>query len=149
MRDFDDVMPLFMTLGAVLTTFARIERRPVDFGLGVTLYPAEVHMLSALDLAGGAGVTGLAASCGVTKGAVSQMVKRLAAKGLVAREPDEPRGRVVLTPLGQAVSRAHFEFHKAHDREFLDYLRGLSEQDYAVCREMCRRMKAWMEAYPE
>jgi DNA-binding MarR family transcriptional regulator len=149
MRDFDDVMPLFMTLGAVLTKFARIERRPVDFGLGVTLYPAEVHMLSALDLPGGAGVTGLAASCGVTKGAVSQMVKRLAAKGLVAREGDEARGRVVLTPLGAAVNQAHFEFHKTHDKDFLDYLRGLSDRDFTVCQEMCRRMKAWMEAYPE
>jgi hypothetical protein len=56
---------------------------------------------------------------------------------------------VALTPSGKSASQAHFEFHKAHDREFLDYLRGLPDDDFAVCREMCRRMKAWMEAYPE
>lgn len=148
MRDADAVMPLFLTLGAVLTRFARIERRAHDFGVGIPLFPAEVHLLATLEAMGGeAGVTELAAECGVTKGAVSQNIKRLLAKGVAARTSD--RGRVVLTGAGRAACRAHFAFHMDHDRDFLDYLRGLPDHDFAVCLEMCRRMKAWMQAYPE
>ncbi|NMC49163.1 MAG: MarR family transcriptional regulator [Desulfovibrio sp.] len=150
MRSFDEVMPLFQALGTVLSKYARIERRPVDFGAGTPLYPAEVHMLSTLDMLGDAHVTGIAKACGVTKGAVSQMLKRLREKGLVAREADTSGNTVIrLTELGRAVSQAHFAFHREHDREFLDYLRGLPDRDFALCLDMCRRMKAWMEAYPD
>ncbi|MFZ5811982.1 MAG: MarR family winged helix-turn-helix transcriptional regulator [Thermodesulfobacteriota bacterium] len=152
MRSFDEVMPLFQALGTVLSKYARIERRPVDFGAGTPLYPAEVHMLSTLDMLGDAHVTGIAKACGVTKGAVSQMLKRLREKGLVAREADvdtSGKAAIRLTELGRAVSQAHFAFHREHDREFLDYLRGLPDRDFALCLDLCRRMKAWMEAYPE
>ncbi len=152
MRTFDEVMPLFQILGAVLTRYARIERRPVDFGTGTPLYPAEVHMLSTLDMLGDGHVTGIARACGVTKGAVSQMLSRLRDKGLVDREPDgETSGKAVirLTELGKTVNQAHNAFHREHDREFLDYLRGLPDRDFALCLDLCRRMKAWMEAYPE
>jgi DNA-binding MarR family transcriptional regulator len=152
MRTFDEIMPLFQTMGAVLTRYARIERRPVDFGAGTPLFPAEVHMLSTLDMLGDARVTDIAKACGVTKGAVSQMLRRLRDKGLVTRESDEgPRGKgaIRLTELGKTVSLAHNDFHREHDREFLDYLRGLPDRDFALCLDLCRRMKAWVEAYPD
>lgn len=150
MRSFEEVMPLFQILGTVLTRYARIERRPVDFGAGTPLYPAEVHMLSTLDMLGDSRVTDIAKACGVTKGAVSQMLRRLRDKGLAVREADASGNAVIrLTEIGKAVSRAHNDFHREHDREFLDYLRGLPDRDFALCLEMCRRMKAWMEAYPE
>jgi DNA-binding MarR family transcriptional regulator len=100
-------------------------------------------MLSTLDMLGDAHVTGIAKACGVTKGAVSQMLKRLREKGLVAREADTSGNTVIrLTELGRAVSQAHFAFHREHAREFLDYLRGLPDRDFALCLDMCRRMKA-------
>jgi DNA-binding MarR family transcriptional regulator len=144
MRTMEDVMPLFLLMGSVLTRFCRIERRPVQFPSGPTLYPAEVHMLAALAVREDATVTGLAACCGVTKGAVSQMLKRLEGKGLLQREDTAVR----LTPLGQEMHQAHMAFHQEHDREFVAYLRSLPEAEFAVCLELCRRMQAWVEKYP-
>ncbi|MHC1790897.1 MarR family winged helix-turn-helix transcriptional regulator [Solidesulfovibrio sp.] len=148
MRDFEAVMPLYLLLGAALTKFARIERKPVDFGIGLPLHPAEVHMLATLAALDG-GVTDVAAACGVTKGAVSQMVTRLEDKGLVSREPAGARTRLVLTALGHQANQAHATFHREHDREFLEYLRSLPERDFATCLELGRQMKAWMGNYPE
>ena len=138
-------MPLFLLMGSVLTRFSRIERRPVQFQSGPTLYPAEVHMLAALASQEDSTVTGLAAFCGVTKGAVSQMLKRLGGKGLLQREGTAFR----LTALGQEIHQAHVAFHLEHDRAFVDYLRSLPAEEFATCLELCRQMKAWVENYPE
>lgn len=153
MRDEHDVMPLFRQLGAALTKFARIERKPLDFGIGPLLFPAEVHMLSTIEALGDAAtVTAIAAACGVTKGAVSQTLKRLEGKGLIRRDATDGhgnRGGVGLSALGERASQAHLDFHRVHDWDFLTYLRGLSEADFAVCLEFSRRLRAWMENYPE
>src|SRR5512147_1615769 len=63
----------------------RIECEPVDTGDGVLLHTSEVHLI---DLAGrfpDEGISSLAARLGITKGAVSQTVRRLEEKGYVER----------------------------------------------------------------
>ncbi|EFL49786.1 transcriptional regulator, MarR family [Solidesulfovibrio fructosivorans JJ]] len=149
MRNEKEVMPLFQLLGAVLTKFASIERTPVDFGIGPTLFPAEVHMLSTIEMLDApTTVTAVATACGVTKGAVSQTLKRLEAKSLIQRDGPGGRGGVGLTPRGRQACQAHMAFHREHDRDFLTYLRKLPDEDFATCLEFCRHLKMWMERYP-
>ena len=136
--------------GRVLVKYNMVERRAFDFGVGIKLYPSEIHTLSAVDKLGGCGVTDLAHESGVTKGATSQLVSKLVKKGLLLKEPDPENGSKVilhLTELGKQASDNHYKFHLDHDREFIDYLRAMSEEELKVFDDICSKMNDWMDSY--
>lgn len=150
MRTFDELTPVLRKLGRALAKYAIIDRKPYDFGAGMDLYPAEIHMLTAVDMLDGAGVTELARESGVTKGAVSQQVAKLVDKGLLAKRADpENKSRVIVTvtDAGRKASRNHLEFHKQHDKAFLDYLSRLDHESYEAVAEMAEEMERWMDRY--
>ncbi|MEF2229361.1 MAG: MarR family winged helix-turn-helix transcriptional regulator [Pseudodesulfovibrio sp.] len=150
MRSFDELLPVFNLLGGAFTKYSLIDRKPLDFGVGVTLYPSEIHMVSRVDAREGVGVTELAEELGITKGAVSQLISRLEKKGMVAKEPDpDNRVRVLIrtTDLGHVASENHMAFHLSHDREFLEYLAGLDEASYAAVVRLAEEVNRWMDSY--
>lgn len=152
MRSFEELLPVFMLFGRAMVKYAVIDRRPHDFGAGGELYPSEIHMVSAVAGRGPVGVTELARDLGVTKGAVSQVVSKLVAKGLLVKEPDpENRARVAVraTELGRAAGDNHLAFHRDHDRAFLEYLAGLDPDAYATVERLALEMNRWMDGYPE
>ena len=71
MRCFEEMMPVLQAMGRSMAKYAMIDRKPYDFGVGMDLYPVEIHMITTVERKGGAGVTELAKAFGVTKGAVS------------------------------------------------------------------------------
>jgi len=145
-------MPVLQKLGRAMAKYAVIDRKPYDFGIGLDLFPAEIHMVTTVDMMDGAGVTELAAEFGVTKGAVSQQVAKLVKKGLLAKDRDPDNGsRVIIstTELGRRASRNHLEFHRRHDRRFLEYVGGLDEASYATMVDLAEQMDSWMDSYLE
>lgn len=90
------------------------DARPREFGTGMVLSRAEIHTVQAVGRAGEMNMTALAAALGVTKGAASQMVTRLAGKGLIEKRANPKSARevtLVLTPLGKRGHAAHESFH--------------------------------------
>lgn len=90
------------------------DARPREFGTGAVLSRAEIHTVQAVGHAGETNMTELARALGVTKGAVSQMVARLAEKGLVEKRTNPRSARevmLVLTPLGRLGYETHEAFH--------------------------------------
>ncbi|CCO23656.1 MarR family transcriptional regulator [Maridesulfovibrio hydrothermalis] len=150
MRTYDEMMPVFMELGRALAKYSIVDRTAFDFGVGVDLYPAEIHMLTVVDNLGGAGVTELAKELGITKGAVSQLVAKLVKKGLFFKESDPEHGaRVIIMPteLGIIACKNHKAFHQDHDKDFLEYMANLDEASYEVVSKMSREMNLWMDNY--
>ncbi len=96
MREIDEIIPRMCGLGRVLSKYTMIERKVFDFGVGIKLYPSEVHTLSTVDRLGGCGITELAKESGVTKGAASQLVSKLVGKDLLVKEPDPQNGSRVI-----------------------------------------------------
>ena len=91
------------------------DARPREFGTGMTLSRAEIHTVQAIGHGEGTNMTGLARALGVTKGAASQMVARLAEKGLVEKRANPKSAREVmlaLTPLGMRGHETHEAFHR-------------------------------------
>lgn len=135
-----------------MTKFAVINRKAFDFGIGMELYPAEIHMLTAVDMRGSTGVTELAEDLGVTKGAVSQQISKLVNKGLLTKESDpdnRSRVRIMTTEKGHEASDNHLDFHREHDRRFLEYLGTLDEHSYATVMKLGKEMNLWMDRYLE
>ncbi|WP_415718527.1 MarR family winged helix-turn-helix transcriptional regulator [Maridesulfovibrio sp.] len=150
MRTIEEIMPRMRGLGKVLAKFNMVERNSFDFGIGIKLYPSEIHTLSAVDQLGGCGVTELARESGVTKGAASQLVSKLVKKGLIVKETDPDNGSKVvlrLTDLGREASANHYKFHLDHDRAFIDYLCAMPEEELRMFDEICSKMDEWMDNY--
>ncbi len=152
MRTFEEMMPLLQALGRAMAKYAVVDRTPFDFGVGMELHPAEIHLVTTVDQLDGAGVTELAREFGVTKGAVSQQVAKLVDKGLLAKRRDPDNGSrvvVTVTDLGRKASENHLRFHREHDRLFLEYLAGLDDAEYETVAAMGAQMDRWMDRYLE
>jgi DNA-binding MarR family transcriptional regulator len=85
-----------------------------DFGTGIPLYRSETHTIEAIGKNRGINVTRLAEKMGVTKGAISQMLTRLARKKLVIRRPMPGNAKEVtaeLTDMGRIAFENHEKLH--------------------------------------
>lgn len=88
---------------------------PRDYGIGYLMTEVEVHTLGFILDQEGIAATQLAMYTNRTKGAISQLISKLEAKGLVKRvnEPNNKRMyRLYLTPEGHRAC----EIHRAYDR---------------------------------
>lgn len=97
---------------------------PYDFDTGIPLYRAEIHTIQAIGENPGINVTALAEHMGVTKGAVSQTISKLAKKGLVKKmdaADNERETLLELTDLGLTGHRTHERFHMAMFDQVREY----------------------------
>lgn len=69
----------------ILHLYSVIDKKPKDFGTGDLLYVSEIHAVYLIGSNPEINMTRLAELAGVTRGAVSQMVKRLVSKRYVAK----------------------------------------------------------------
>ena len=137
-------------LTKTLFKFNRVSKMAMDFGVGVAIYPAEIHTVERLCKYGPMSITELAEATGVTKGAMSQMVSKMTRKGLVYREtaPDnQSKQAIIPTELGEKAQKGHMEFHMKHDKDFFAYIASLPDEEYAVFSKLCQNMEAWMNSY--
>jgi DNA-binding MarR family transcriptional regulator len=82
----------------------------LDYGTGEKYTSTEVHTLSYIVQNPGISVTDLAHDTGKTKGAISQMVKKLEAKGLLRREIAPHSDKISMI----YATEAGLELHRAH-----------------------------------
>lgn len=125
-----------LQLGRLILQLRKLESSPRVFGSAGALTPSEIHTIDAIGHDGAPLMKELAARLGITKGAVTQIVDRLAAKRLVVRaaHPQLPRGIVVsLTGIGKEAFRAHAEMHIA----FYERLRASFSPDEIGIFEKC------------
>ena len=88
----------------------------------------------------------IAQNIGVTRAVVYKIVKNLVARGLVEFDSDPDDGRrASLRPssMGEKALAAHHRYHQERDRDFLDYINGLDEQQQAVISEFLARASTY------
>lgn len=112
-------------LGRLIMQLQRLERNPRTFGEAGPLTPSEIHTIDAIGCGEGILMSELAARLGVTKGAVTQIVKRLEDKDFVKRSPHPEDSRSILVSLkvkGKIAFQAHEEVHHGFYRQLRDQL---------------------------
>lgn len=152
MRTLEEMKDEFNLLGKVMEKYNHISKLPFDFGVGMPLYPSEIHTIATLCNQGSMSITELAETTGVTKGAISQLVTKLEKKKLVRKTPaPDNLSKSIITPteLGKKAQEGHMNFHKTHDEKFINAIASLSDAEYAVFRKLCRQMNSWMNTYLE
>lgn len=90
------------------------EKTPGDFGTGDLLHRSEIHTIMAIGDNPGINVTNLSETLGISKSAISQMIKKLERKKLIEKfiEPENKKEiRLFLSPKGKIAYLGHEQHH--------------------------------------
>jgi len=150
MRSIEEMKEEFHLLGQILDKYLRVEKLPHDFGVGIELHSAEIHTVSTICIHGEISITDLARRAGITKGAVSQVITKLEKKGLVYKRtaPDNlSKSLVGPTELGRQAQKEHINFHMRHDKDLINHLANLPDNEFRVIQRLLKTMDKWMDTY--
>ena len=98
-----------------------LDKSPKQFGTDEFLSHSDIHLIEIIGDTEGLSVTDIGKILGITKGAVSQSLKKLEAKEYTAKEPDPEnlsRSMVRLTTKGWTAFWAHKHWHEKMDGGF-------------------------------
>lgn len=110
-----------------------MERIPRNWNTGELLYCSEIHTIEAIGDNRGINVTALANKMSVTKGAISQCLKKLESKDFVKRLEDTDNEKEVmldLTKKGKTAYKAHTAYHDKQVNDLKDVFSEMSEEQF-------------------
>ncbi len=112
----EEIMGLFIRM---VNKYNALEKIPVKYGSNKDLFHSERHMLDQIGDNPDMNVTEFAASIGVTKGAISQVVKKLENKGVVRRFKKSGNDKVVLIKLTKSGEDIYEKHKKINEQTIL------------------------------
>lgn len=117
-----------------------------DYGTGEKFHTVEVHILSYIAEYPGVSVTEVARDWNRTKGAVSQIIKKLEGKGLVYREKEAGNNKKVclyVTEEGARLDQAHRDYDTRNYKGFLQILQ--KHFSWEEIQDSFRLMEVWID----
>ena len=132
----------------LLNRVKELEKSPIDFGTGHPLTPSEIHTIEAIGDDPGINGRDLAEKMGVTKGAVSQMVKKLSHRGLIKKARSINNEREVLhllTQSGWRAYRGHETFHKHLFADFITSLGDVPLKHFEILDALLPRLDQYLQ----
>ncbi len=124
-----------------------LDRSPKKFGTDELLSHSEIHLIEIIGDHEGLSVTDIGNGLGITKGAVSQSLKKLENRGYSDKKTDpgnQSRSIVFLTSKGQTAYWAHKHWHETMDGGFSSYLKNLTNEDLAAIMTFLERTEDFL-----
>ena len=132
----------------IVGLYEKLERVPRAYGTDELLTSSEIHLVETIgDHHEEFCVTDLAKFMGVTKGAVSQRLKKLENKLLTKKKEDpenSSRSIVELTSKGKAAYFAHKYWHETMDGGYGAYYKGLEEEKISFLLEFMTKVEDFL-----
>lgn len=119
---------------------------PIDYGTGEQYNPVEVHTLSYIADYPGISPSEIARDWNRTKGAVSQIIKKLSSRGLIIRKKKEGNDKTVclyVTEAGKKLDKAHREYDTRNYESFLKQMEAHFDRE--IIEEAFQVMDTWIE----
>jgi DNA-binding MarR family transcriptional regulator len=118
----------------ILHLYSVISRKPVDYGTGDLLYFTEIHTITAVGKNREINMTHLAEKMGVTRGAISQTIRKLESKNLVLKSNSNNKKEfnLKLSEKGQIAYKGQMSFQ----REIFTFAETLYEKGTVQNREL-------------
>ena len=141
----EEIIELFIRL---CNKYKAMEKIPLDFGADALLYHSEMHMIDQIGDHPEMNITELAGLAGVTKGAISQTVKKLEKKGVVTRYKGAENEKEVFlefTDIGRNVYEKHKEVNKESIIPLYEELKKYSDDKVSFLVEMFKWMDTFLE----
>jgi DNA-binding MarR family transcriptional regulator len=139
---------LIAKFSKVSKLWQQLDSKPRRFGTETDLSGSEIHLIEVVGQNEGLSVTELAKRLGITKGAVSQTLKRLEGKGIVVKEVDPmntSRITVSLSTKGKVAYYSHLQWHEAVDGGFRDYFVHLPEDKIRFLEEFLSILEQFLK----
>lgn len=148
--DENNVSPLAIAekFSRVVKLWHELEKKPQKFGTDQDLYSSEIHLIETIGENNNFSVTDIAKQLGVTKGAVSQNLKKLEIKGLTAKHADpqnSSRTIVELTSKGKMAYYAHAHWHEQMDGGFKTYMNSLEQEQMDLIYEVLSNVEKFLK----
>jgi len=134
----------------VVNKFNRFEKIPMDFGIDEKLFPSEIHTIEAIGRHPQVNVTQLAQKLGITKGALSQTLKKLVEKQLAKKVKSIANDKELfleLTQKGRKAYSGHAQFHEDMYKDFMKYMDKISHRDFKTFQEILGKIEHHVELY--
>ncbi len=138
-----DVSEISLTILRISSLLEHIIKGIGNFGTDQKIYGSEIFMIYTIKENEGISVTDLACKLEVTKGAVSQILKKLERKGFILKRQDasnQSRLNLSLTPKGEVA----YINHNLKHRELEDGLRKILNK---VSNENIDFLKTFLSAF--
>lgn len=133
----------------VVDLAVQLEQSPRQYGTDEHLTSTEIHLIEIIgDNGEASSVTDLAKTLGVTKGAVSQNLKKTEKKGLTLKiiDPENSsRSIVKLTSKGKTAYFAHKYWHETMDGGFRDYFLNMSQEKIDFLMEFMDKLETFLK----
>lgn len=122
----------------ILHLYSVIDKRPKDFGTGDLLYVTEIHAIHYIGANPEINMTQLAEISGVTRGAISQTVKRLVSKHYIARYKSKNKKEINLrlSDKGYIINKKYEDFEKERFVFAEKLYENASKQDILLIRNL-------------
>ena len=122
-----------------------LEKAPRAYGTNSPMTGSEIHLIELIgDNKENFSVTDLSKVMGVTKGAVSQNLKKLDKKGFIFKQVDPSnlsRINVLLTSRGKTAYYAHRDWHETMDGGFKTFFNSLSREKLIFLNEVMDKLE--------
>ena len=122
----------------ILHLYSVISRKPKNYGTGDLLYIAEIHTITMVGKNKEINMTSLAEIMGVTKGAISQTIRKLVSKNFIIKSNDINRKEINLrlSEKGLVVYKGQESFQK----ELFDFAGPIYKNAKPEDRELVQRL---------
>ena len=140
-----EIMDLFLR---IVNKYNSLEKTPVRRSSEHGLYHSERHMLDRVGDYPAMNITDFARVSGVTKGAISQVVKKLETKGFIRRYKRAANDKEIfieLTEAGRAVYEERSKRHRETIAPLFEELKQHSEEKIAFLVSMFHWLDAFMD----
>lgn len=123
-------------------------KSPKKFGTDEMLSHSDIHLIEIIGEHSGLSVTDTGKLLGITKGAVSQGLKKLENRGYTRKETDPEnlsRSMLHLTEKGQEAFLSHRKWHKEMDGGFSKYLNELGKEEQRVIKQFLEKTEDFLK----
>lgn len=146
----EDVNRMTVQLIRIVNKYNRLDSKALDFGTGDLLYPSEIHVIEAIGKRDGNTVNEICTKFSVTKGAISQIVRKLYQKGLIdkRRNPDYHKEIILsLTARGKKAFEGHEKLHRLMDRELTREIVNITKEELKTFEALLRIIEMHIDRY--
>ena len=133
---------------SILGLAQKMEKAHKRFGTGELISHSEIHLIEIIGDTQDLSVTDISKHLGITKGAVSQSLKRLENKGFTTKQSDPEnlsRSIVLLTAKGQTAYWSHKHWHETMDGGFLKYLDELDDETFETIVDFLGKVESFLK----
>lgn len=132
----------------LINIFKDYETAPRGYGTDEVFYSLEIHTIHVIGKNSEINLTEIANWLGISKSAVSKVVKKLASKGAIYRYKAPSNKKEVLFGLTESGNKAYFghlEHHKKHEESLFKMLDALPDEKLQNAEEVLSIIEEYSE----